>query len=232
MAQSIMTTKIDISRVIKELAMRLNIEESDIAEKMGYDTSYLSRIKNGKSALNTKFIAKLKLHYPMVNPVYLDEGTTPMFLADPKTDQLVKEQQAAYIKTSKTLNIYDFDVQAGSMTLYDDASKEPSGTISFLGSEQCDFAVKVHGESMNGKIANGGIIAVKEIQDKEVIPFGHIFLIITQDLRMVKYIKKSTKGEDFIRLSSHNSTQYEDFDIHRDKVLKLFIVKKILNDES
>jgi phage repressor protein C with HTH and peptisase S24 domain len=129
------------------------------------------------------------------------------------------------------LTIYDLDVQTGEISFLDNVSRDPLSTISFLGAEDCDFAVKVHGDSMTGKISNGAVVAVKELFDKDIIPFGHIFLIFTSDLRMVRYIKKSKKGDDYVKLSSNNN-QFEDFEIKREKIIRLFMVKKILNDES
>ena len=143
----------------------------------------------------------------------------------------IAERQGDYLIKGK-LKVYDLDVQAGYMPLFDDVSTSPSGEISFLGSETCDFAVKVHGESMSGKVSNGGIVAVKEITDLDVIPYGHIFLIITDDLRTLKYIRKSEQGNDFVKLIPHNQIDFDAFDIHRSKIKKLYIVKKILNDES
>lgn len=220
--------------VVNALINHYKVSAKDIAAKIGYAEATISRIRKGETVASGKHATLLSDAYPIVNVEYIIKGNGNMFLDDKME---INEAIQSYnivksTKKPKTLAIYDFDVQAGSMPLFDDVSKDPIESISFLGSEQCDFAVKVHGESMTGKIANGGIIAVKEIYDKDIIPYGHIFLIFTHDLRMVKYIKKSKLGDAYVRLVSHNSSQYEDFDIPREKIVRLFIVKKILNDES
>lgn len=226
-----------VAMIFTGLGTRYKCKQKDLAQMLGYTQHTINKFITGKNKINGKFASALLERFPEINKDYLLKGIEPIFLDDEvktpgtSTDE-VAEPPALYETPHKTLKIFDLDVQAGAMPLFDDVSTEPSGSISFLGSEHCDFAVKVHGESMTGKIANGGIIAVKEIKDLDVIPFGHIFLIFTSDLRMVKYIKRSEKGEQWLKVCSHNSAQFEDFDIKRDKVLKLFIVKKIINDES
>lgn len=231
-----MEKKLPIKMIFTGLESRYKCKQKDLAQMLGYTQHTISRFITGENELNGKFTSALLERFPEINKSYLLKGIKPIFLDEVETPgtstDLVAETPAIYETPHKTLKIFDLDVQAGAMPLFDDVSTEPSGSISFLGSEHCDFAVKVHGESMTGKIANGGIIAVKEIKDLDIIPFGHIFLIFTSDLRMVKYIKRSEKGEQWLKVCSHNSAQFEDFDIKRDKVIKLFIVKKIINDES
>lgn len=222
-----------VSNVLFILRKEYEIPYAEVARKLGQSKEHISRMANGKVNLTANHAYEIANKFPEVNLDFMLNGEGPMFHLEPLT---VQDPKSNYITAKskqlpKTLAIYDLDVQAGTMPLFDDVSKDPIESISFLGSEQCDFAVKVHGESMTGKIANGGIVAVKEINDLEIIPFGHIFLIFTSDLRMVKYIRKSKVSKDHIRLCSHNP-DFEDFDIHRSKIIRLFIVKKILNDES
>lgn len=222
-----------VSKVLYFLKKDYSIPYNVIADKIEQTSAHISRMVNGHVNITSKNALDIANAFPEVNLDYMIKGEGPMFHVDALT---VNDAQVGYIsakskKLPKTLAIYDLDVQAGTMPLFDDVSKDPIESISFLGSEQCDFAVKVHGESMTGKIANGGIVAVKEIHDLDIIPFGHIFLIFTSDLRMVKYIRKSKVGNDYVKLCSHNP-DFEDFDIHRSKIIRLFIVKKILNDES
>jgi hypothetical protein len=214
--------------VIDTLKTKKKVAYNVISEKMGYNEQYFSKLKT-KLPINVLHIAKLKEAFPEINENYITKNQGNIF-----TDGENSENNDSLAETtkqqSKTLAIYDLDCETGDISLVHDA-KTPSGTISFLGAEDCDFAVKVHGDSMTGKISNGAVVAVKELFDKDIIPFGHIFLIFTSDLRMVRYIKKSKKGDDYVKLSSNNN-QFEDFEIKREKIIRLFMVKKILNDES
>lgn len=213
--------------VIDTLKTKKKIAYNIISEKMGYNEQYFSKLKKNLP-ITANHIDKLKEAFPEINENYISNNQLPMFLDEDNSQRL---DSLALTKQNKTLSIYDFDAQSGDISLVDDVSRDPKSTISFLGAEDCDFAVKVHGDSMTGKISNGGVIAVKELFDKDIIPYGHIFLIFTSDLRMVRYIKKSKKGDDYVKLSSNNN-QFEDFEIKREKIIRLFMVKKILNDEA
>lgn len=213
--------------VIDTLKTKKKVAYNIISEKMGYNEQYFSKLKK-RLPISGNHIDKLKEAFPEVNENYISNNQGSMFLDDKNSETF---DSLALTKQNKTLSIYDFDVQSGDISLVEDVSRDPQSTISFLGAEDCDFAVKVHGDSMTGKISNGGVIAVKELFDKDIIPYGHIFLIFTSDLRMVRYIKKSKKGDDYVKLSSNNN-QFEDFEIKREKIIRLFMVKKILNDEA
>jgi SOS-response transcriptional repressor LexA len=214
--------------VIDTLKTKKKVAYNVISEKMGYNEQYFSKLKT-KLPINVLHIAKLKEAFPEVNENYISKNQGNIFIDEQNSEN--SDSLALTKLTNKTLAIYDLDVQSGEISLIDDVSRDPKSTISFLGAEDCDFAVKVHGDSMTGKISNGAVVAVKELFDKDIIPYGHIFLIFTSDLRMVRYIKKSKKGDDYVKLSSQNN-QFEDFEIKREKIIRLFMVKKILNDES
>jgi transcriptional regulator with XRE-family HTH domain len=213
-------------QMINLLESKYQINQNKIAEKCGFTPQHLSNVQNGKKTIALKTLHLIKQQFPEISIDYILKGTGSITEVSE-----VAERQGDYLVKGK-LKVYDLDVQAGYMPLFDDVSTSPSGEISFLGSETCDFAVKVHGESMSGKVSNGGIVAVKGITDLDVIPYGHIFLIITDDLRTLKYIRKSEQGNDFVKLIPHNQLDFDAFDIHRSKIKKLYIVKKILNDES
>lgn len=230
--QGISNTKADVFNrfleAIEALKTKKKVKYKVIAEKMGHTEQYFSRLKSS-GEISPNHIFKLKEAFPEINENYISKNQGNVFTDDDNSEN--NDSLAVTTKQqSKTLAIYDLDCATGEISLVHDATA-PSGTISFLGAEDCDFAVKVHGDSMTGKISNGGVIAVKELFDKDIIPYGHIFLIFTSDLRMVRYIKKSKKGDEYVKLSSNNS-QFDDFEIKRDKIVRLFMVKKILNDES
>lgn len=213
-------------QMVKYLEEKYEINQNDLSQKCGITPQHLSNVQHGHKSIALKTLHKIADVYPEINIDYILKGTGTL-----TKEMLLLDAPAEYL-TKKKLPVFDLDVQAGYMSLFDDVSTTPSGEIHFLGSENCDFAVKVHGESMSGKISNGGIVAVKEITDLEVIPYGHIFLIITEDLRTIKYIRKSTQSEDYLLLIPHNQIDFDSFEVHRSKIKKLYIVKKIINDES
>jgi phage repressor protein C with HTH and peptisase S24 domain len=74
-----------------------------------------------------------------------------------------------------------------------------------------DIAFPTFGHSMYPEISNGDKVAYKFLKDWSFFYYGMKYLIITDEQRMVKYIKKhSQKG--FLLLESRNS-DYEPIDM-------------------
>lgn len=220
--------KIRFRESVLKICSKNQISQKEFAEKCHFSSQHLTNVKNSKEkVVGLKTLYAIKNQFPEFDMEYVLYGKPQLLL-----DYQVHEPTAEYQKPNIKLNVYDLDVQAGNMILFNDVSTEPSEQICFLGSEACDFAVKVHGESMAGKINNGSTIAVKEIKDISVIPYGQIFLIITEDLRTVKYLRKSEKGDDYVLAIPHNTKEFDSFDIPVSKIKNLYLVKKILNDEA
>jgi phage repressor protein C with HTH and peptisase S24 domain len=92
------------------------------------------------------------------------------------------------------------------------------------------FCFKVRGDSMYDKILPGAIVFVKQIVDISVIEYGQVFIVITEEQRMVKYVKRHpTNPDDMVLLRSHNN-HYDDIDLLKEKIINLLLVKGYLNN--
>lgn len=68
------------------------------------------------------------------------------------------------------------------------------------------------------------IILGKEFTEwRDFVPFGEAFLVITDSMRMVKYVKKASTAGHYL-LASENS-HYEPFEVPKDRIRRMFIVK-------
>lgn len=79
---------------------------------------------------------------------------------------------------------------------------------------------------MANRIFDRDWLGLKEVKDPSVIIYGNIYAIITSELQIIKYIVKCDKKDTFC-LSSENK-HYQDFEIPKEKILSLYIVKTIL----
>ena len=128
---------------------------------------------------------------------------------------------------SQEINLYDIDVAAGLSKLFaEDGEKNKAflGKISIPNMPRCDGAVKVIGDSMYPLLKSGDIIAYKEICDRRAIQWGEIYILQIEydsDVAIVvKYVKRSEKGDDWIKLVSYNKE-------HDPKDIELANVKAI-----
>ena len=78
------------------------------------------------------------------------------------------------------------------------------------------------------EIADGGFIAIRPIKNLDTIFWGHIYVVVTEDYRLVKYVRRHPSDDSFIVLHSANP-DYDDMEIKRKSVLNLFYVEAILN---
>ena len=83
----------------------------------------------------------------------------------------------------------------------------------------------ITGHSMEPKISHGDIIAIKEVSDwQNYLTYGEIYAIVTQnELRTVKIIRKASQEANF-RLVPINTSQYDEQEIPKTMVLKVFEV--------
>jgi phage repressor protein C with HTH and peptisase S24 domain len=131
----------------------------------------------------------------------------------------------------KQIPIFELDVSASNIQLFSDGPEVISGYMSFPGFEDCDFGIYVRGDSMYPTYKNGYAIACKRINDMEIIQYGEPYLIITAEQRMVKRLQKGSDKQSLLCKSDNPSTyedgrkKFEDFEIPRKKILRLYLVK-------
>ena len=153
-----------------------------------------------------------------VNIEFLKTGNGPMFTeSEPRTEE------------RKILRIpyYEIPATLSPITVYNDSQEIPLYYIEMPALKDCDFALPAWGDSMYPKIKNGQIIAVKELKDKSQILWGEIYLVITSEIRAVKYLRKHQNPSRVI-LASEND-HFDDVVIEMDKILRLFVVKGQIN---
>jgi len=145
--------------------------------------------------------------------------------------KVIEEPQPTYqpndkskFKSRKRIPYYDIDASGGDVTMFSDNPETPAGFLEEF-FDDCDFAMNLWGHSMFPDYSNGEVIVLKQIFDKDQILFGEAYLIVTDELRTVKYIRKSDKGDDFIKLVPKNEKYFDPIDLHKEKVTQIFLVK-------
>lgn len=129
-----------------------------------------------------------------------------------------------YFNKPKGIPYYDLDITAGDIPVYfDESHVRPDHYIDIFGFNNCTHSFPVAGHSMYPKICNGDIGIFQHIKDKSIIDWGSIFLIITSERRLLKYLRKSQK-EGYVILASENK-EFDDMEIPMDKILELFLYK-------
>ena len=88
--------------------------------------------------------------------------------------------------------------------------------------------IRANGDSMRPIINDGDFIAVREVTDFDDIFYGQIYLVLTAQNRMVKYVRKADDEENYVILRSANP-EYDDIKMPKSRILKMFMVENILS---
>jgi DNA-binding XRE family transcriptional regulator/phage repressor protein C with HTH and peptisase S24 domain len=196
---------------VESLIKALDINQKDFAYKIGEEPNTISHIIKRRIGVSSKVLEGIVRNIKGLNTQWLLSGVGVMFS-----------------EKVRALPFYEVDVTAGNVNRIFDGTEIPRDSLLVPGFADCDFAVPVSGHSMYPKISNGDIIICKQVNDFDVVEFGQIYLIVTDERRMVKYVRKASKP-DKVLLVSENHERFDDFEIARSKIRRLYLVKGWVN---
>lgn len=128
------------------------------------------------------------------------------------------------LTTVKPVPLYDIDATAGNVAVFnEDRTEYIKSWISVPAFADCDMFITISGNSMYPKFCSGEMVALKKIEDLEVIAMGEAYIVVTKEQRMLKYIRRSKEKDKLLLVSEH--PDYDSFEIDRRKILHLYIVK-------
>lgn len=159
--------------------------------------------------------ATLETIISYITNAYIEENLNNK-IASVKSDDLettknvskfgTKEKLIDKMELFKPVPYYNINVSAGNVTFLDDGllkNQDPDDFMFIPKNIDADVAFPTFGHSMYPEISNGDRVAYKVINDWSFFNYGMKYLIITDEQRMVKYIKKHKK-DGFVLLESRN----------------------------
>lgn len=139
------------------------------------------------------------------------------------SEQLLSNNES---KISSDLIAYyeDIDVTGGNEDMFSDGSLQPTGYMQIPHFEDCDKAFPLWGDSMWPVYQSGQIVLCKEfLAWRDYVPYGEVFLIITDSLRTVKYVKKASSEDKYLLVSEN--PHFDPFEVSKEHIRKMYIVK-------
>lgn len=120
---------------------------------------------------------------------------------------------------------FDVDFIGGFDIVLNDQTINPLYYIDFKQYNAADYWVNVSGHSMSPEVSNGDMVAIKELNDWPLhLLYGEMYALVTSENRTIKYVRKSNKGDDYLRLVPVNTEKYDEQDIPASIVSKVFKV--------
>lgn len=183
-------------------------------------------ILSERNGLSNKMLETILLAYPEINKTWLLTGDGEMLKTKERDGVITISQNDLNCK--KGTPVYDIDVTCG----FDSRSLRDEEIVGYVDlpyiSKDGRHIVSATGESMTPIVKDGDKIVLKELMSWDLLYYGQIYIVVTEDFRMMKYIHKHPTDSTKVVLKSENK-HYDDIELPKKLILKLFIVENILS---
>ena len=209
---------------IKYLMKEMGLKQVQFAERIGVDTSNLSKYLNAHMPLSESFLNRLVVNLG-VSKEWLLDGTDLPF---GKTPVRVYGEVMASANGGGT-PVYDVDVTAGVASGRNElfASENIVGWVNLPNMSPNCRIVRVSGDSMAPVINDGDFVAVREVSNPNQIYWGQIYVVQLDDFRLVKYLRRHS-DPNMVVLRSENPN-YDDMDVRRSDIHEMLLVQHVLH---
>ena len=220
------TKNAEIIARIKYLMKEMGVRQVQFAQRIGVDTSNLSKYLNGHMPLSESFLNRLVVNLG-VSKEWLLEGTDLPFAKSP----VLAESQGGTTAAgpSSGTPVYDVDATAGVASGRTElfANENIIGWVNLPNMSPNCRIVRVSGDSMAPVINDGDFIAVREVSNMSQIYWGQIYLVQLDDFRVVKYVRRHS-DPNLVVLRSENPN-YDDMDVRLADIHEMLLVQHILH---
>ena len=201
--------------------------QAQFAKLLNVDPSSMSKVLTGKMPITEQFVNRVVVNLGVSKNWFTTGEGVPF----PKSEgvPVVTEEAVVINSTPKGAPVYDIDVTAGCRPLSNQFTNDNViGYIDLPNLNPGSPVVKVSGDSMQPRIPDGSLIAIRPISDPSVLVWGSVYVVELEDYRLVKVVRKCKDDPAKIVLHSENP-EYEDMEINRSSVLKFFLVESVVN---
>lgn len=190
--------------VLKHIGMNVN----RASKFLGVPQRTLNRQVNEGGNISMEIVYAILNNVPEISPAWLIAGEGAM---------LVGEEASK----ACTIPFYDdLPLSAGHRDAFDPTREKPSAYIS-IPTSQADFYFPVSGNSMEPEFNDGDIVGVKRVDRSEGIVHGAVYMVVTNENRMIKRCYHDNNDPNLIWCVSPN---YPSFPINKNDVCALFKV--------
>lgn len=213
------------------------IKPARFEKENGLSNGYLGTQLKRNGNLGEDIINKIIDNCLDLNPVWLLTGKQKMIKIHPYGANLYHDQNNHLNESLSEEDYYQkqniplYDVQSSASALFEDENPDKLiEQITIPNLPKSDGAVYVSSDSMYPLLKSGDIIIYKKIATTiENIYWGEMYLISLindegDEFVMVKWIQKSEKGDEFIKLVSENK-HHQPKDFHITAVKGLALIK-------
>ena len=219
---------------IKYLMKEMGVRQVQFAERIGVDTSNLSKYLNAHMPLSDSFLNRIVVNLGvskdwLLEGVDLPFGKAPVRIDYPDAGKLVTNGLSDAVAATP---VYDVDATAGASSGRNELFSNESivGWVNLPNMSPNCRIVRVSGDSMSPVIQDGDFVAVRELSNLSQIYWGQIYVVQLDDFRVVKYVRRHT-DPNMVVLRSENPN-YDDMDVRRADIHEMLLVQHVLHINS
>lgn len=189
---------------IRELGNRIGKEEQEIASDLGLTKSQLSHYINGRRKVPSELLQNIVDRYN-INPTFLFSEEAPLY-------NVVKEEKGKYnvrneyhyLPTSISAGLpLDVETITESETI-----QVPDSIMGKWAGNKDIFISKINGDSMNRIMPDGSLIAIKKVDNVEILKDGDMVVFSHNHEYSVKFLYKTPEKLIF-KPASNNPAHYD-----------------------
>ena len=208
------------------LIENMRLSQAAFARRLRLDPGNLSKHLSGRLPITKGLVNRIAVDLAVSKHWLLTGEGVPFEKPLPPTESAKAEFAVA--APQKGTPIYDIDVTAGCLSLSQMFTEDRIiGFVDLPTLRSDSVIVRVFGDSMMPEIPDGAYVAIRHISDTSCIFWGQIYVVILDDYRMVKHIRRHADPDKLILRSANPA--YDDLEINRSQVRNLFLVETILN---
>ena len=210
--------------IIDNLLLYSGLNPKSLSEKIGLERPQaIYDIQKGKTKnISPNMSDKIISAFPEISRTWLLTGE----------GEMLKESAGKQPRTQEAPGtpVYNIDVVCGTegRDLYF-ADERIIGYVDLPGINRSSHIIEASGDSMSPRINSGDRIVVREIETWDYFVYGQAYVIITDEYRLLKYVRKHPeRPNEYVLLRSENLA-YDDIELPIAAIRKLFVVENVLS---
>lgn len=197
-------------------------------DAIGVSNSYIQNISKG---ISNDILNKISIQYPELNTNWLLTGAGEMLKSEERSEKTISVNQTVIsTKQRKGALIYDIDATCGlNGRDIEFTDEKVIGSIDAPEINPDSKIIFATGDSMLPLIASGDRVVIRKIESWDYFNYGQVYLIITNEYRLIKRVRRHPKDADNLILLRSENPDYDDIDLPKREIIHLFIVENILS---
>lgn len=212
---------------IRHIMEQKHLSQVAFSKLIGIDPSNVSKYLSGKLPVSDSFINRIVVNLA-VSKGWLCKGIGLPYEKAGIASEVPVDEVSKTWEYGDGIPVYDIDVAAGCTEMTRAFTEENViGKLNFPQLNPDWVVVRAKGDSMAPKIQNGGYVAFLPQSDLENILWGQIYVVVMENRRVVKYVRRHSDPGKVILRSANNA--YDDMDVPRREIVALYVVERIIN---